>query len=115
MTLTQGGVSKGTFTANATGDVTIALDGGSATPQVQSDYTQADTAAVDFIKNKPDLTDLATALQPGDNVSELTNDASYITLAEVPLYTAEAGKGIAINASNEISIGDDWSSIPILV
>jgi hypothetical protein len=35
-----------------------------------------------------------TSLQPGDNVSTLTNDAGYITLAEVPgdLVTSVAGK-----------------------
>ncbi|WGL30535.1 chaperone of endosialidase [Synechococcus phage S-CRES1] len=35
-----------------------------------------------------------SAIQPGDNVSDLTNDAGYITLAEVPgdLVTSVAGK-----------------------
>lgn len=89
LTITQGGASKGTFKANASTNVTIDLDGGSSTPQVQSDYTQADTSAVDYIKNKPDLTDLATALQPGDDVSELTNDAGYITSADVPTPPAQ--------------------------
>ena len=30
------------------------------------------------------------------------------------VYTGETGRGISINASNEIRIGDDWSSIPLL-
>ena len=53
LTIKQGGSTKGTFSANASTPVTVELDAGAA--QVQSDYAQTDTSAVDFIKNKPTI------------------------------------------------------------
>ena len=78
LTITQDGVSKGTFTANASSDVTIALEAGALPSQTghsgeflttngsssswatvptatQSDWNQSDTTAVDYIKNKPTI------------------------------------------------------------
>lgn len=48
------------------------------TEQVQSDWNQSDTEAVDYIKNKPVIPVVPT------NVSSFTNDAGYITLSDVP-------------------------------
>lgn len=118
------------FNVNQSADQTITIPTGGGGTQIQSDYTQADTAAVDYIKNKPDLTALATALQPGDNVSELTNDSDYLvkgsinpvlyaTLAELPAaadnhggvahvhetgleYYAHAGSWIALAKASDI-------------
>lgn len=39
LTITQGGVSKGTFTANASSDVTIALDSGGGSLPTQTGHT----------------------------------------------------------------------------
>lgn len=42
-----------------------------------------------------------SALQSGDNISELINDAGYITSASIPIYTA--GTGISISPSYVIT------------
>lgn len=55
----------------------ITISGGviSAASQVQADYTQSDTNAVDYIKNKPTI---PTA------TSDLNNDSGFITSSDVP-------------------------------
>jgi len=53
ITVTQGGVTKGTFTTNQSSDATIALDSGGS--NVQADWNQTDAAADDYIKNKPTI------------------------------------------------------------
>lgn len=48
-----------------------------------------------------------SAIQPGDNVSDLTNDAGYITLAEVPgdLVTSVAGRtGDVVLTSTDVGL-----------
>ena len=62
LTIKQGETSLGTFTANASQDVTITVP----PAQVQSDWNQSTTTAVDYIKNKP------------TNLSQFTNDAGYL-------------------------------------
>lgn len=59
ITITQGGVNKGSFTLNQKGDATIALDagGGGTVTQVQSDWSQTDASQPDYIKNKPTVMD----------------------------------------------------------
>mgnify|MGYP001282032207 CR=1 FL=1 len=49
--------------------------------QVQSDYNQSDSSAVDFIKNKPTLFDGAYSSLSGapTNVSAFANDSAYLT------------------------------------
>ena len=71
------------------------------------------------LTNKPTIGDGSiTFTQGGTEVGSITvnqeGDAS-IDFSEGAIYTAEEGKGIFINATNEISIGDDWSNIPVLV
>lgn len=56
-----------------TGEVTISAAGGGGGTQVQADWNQADSTAVDFIKNKPTIPVVPTA------VSAFTNDAGYLT------------------------------------
>lgn len=46
--------------------------------QIQTDWNQSDTTAMDYIKNKPVIPVVPT------NVSSFTNDAGYITLTDVP-------------------------------
>ena len=74
MTIKQGGVARGTFSANANENVEINLDAGGAA-QVQADWNEADTTAVDYIKNKPTIPVVPT------NVSAFTNDAGYTTFS----------------------------------
>ena len=59
-----------------------------------------------------------TINQGGSEVATFTvnqEGPTVVDLSEGAIYTAEDGYGIAINASNEIRIGDDWSNIPTLV
>ena len=59
-----------------------------------------------------------TINQGGSEVATFTvnqEGPTVVDLSEGAIYTAEDGYGIAINASNEIRIGDDWSNIPALV
>jgi len=65
------GATVATFTANQEGPTELNLPAG-----FSGDYGDLD--------NAPDLSALDTALQPGDNISELNNDAGYITTGEVP-------------------------------
>ena len=51
VTITQGGVSKGAFSVNATNDVTIDLNDGG----VQADWAEADSSSPAYIQNKPNL------------------------------------------------------------
>ena len=51
VTITQGGVSKGSFSVNASEDVTIDLTGGGA----QADWNETDTSSPSYIQNKPSV------------------------------------------------------------
>ena len=64
--------------------------------QVQSDWNQTNTLSADYIKNKPTIPTVPT------NVSSFTNDAGYITIADLTTYTA--GNGINISSNNYISV-----------
>ena len=58
----QNNVTKGSFTLNQNGPATINLEGGSGGgTQVQSDWTETNTEAVSYIKNKPTLSIVATS------------------------------------------------------
>ena len=51
VTITQGGVSKGSFSVNASENVTIDLTGGGA----QADWNETDTTSPAYIQNKPSV------------------------------------------------------------
>jgi len=71
------------------------------------------------LTNKPTIGDGSiTFTQGGSPVGTITVNQegnASIDFSEGAIYTAESGKGIFINSSNEISIGNDWSAIPALV
>ena len=50
VTITQGGVSRGAFSVNATDDVTIDLTGGA-----QADWNETDTTSPSYIQNRPSV------------------------------------------------------------
>lgn len=70
--------------------------------QIQSDWTQATTTAVDYIKNKPTLATVATSGSYNDlsnkptipsDTSDLTNGAGYITSSALSGYATETWVG----------------------
>jgi len=77
------------------------------------------TGDYDSLINKPTIGDGSITInQGGTEVAAFTVNQTgdtIVNLSEGAIYTAEVGKGIAINSNNEISIGDDWSTIPALV
>ena len=89
------GNEVGSFTVNQTGPTTITLPSAATVGDGKITINQGSNEAGTFTVN-----------QVGD---------TEINLSEGAIYTAEDGYGIAINASNEIRIGDDWSNIPVLV
>ena len=81
------------------------LDGiaSGAEVNVQSDWNQATNTADDFIKNKPTIP---------SKVSDLTNDAGYITgyTETDPVFSASVAAGIT---SSDISSWDDKSKVSL--
>lgn len=76
ITITQGGVTKGTFTTNQSGNSTIALDaGGGSGTQVQSDWTETDSTSMAYILHKPTLSTVATS----GSYNDLSNKPSMST------------------------------------
>lgn len=89
------GAEVGSFTVNQTGNTDITLPAAPTVGDGTITINQGGAEVATFTVN-----------QAGDTLVELSEGA---------IYTAEDGYGIAINASNEIRIGDDWSNIPTLV
>lgn len=75
ITLRQSGVVKGVFTLNQSSSQTIDLETGGGSLQVQSDWAQTDTTAVNYIANKPSLATVATS----GSYNDLTNKPSTKT------------------------------------
>lgn len=75
ITLRQSGVVKGSFTLNQSSNQTIDLEIGGGSLQVQSDWAQTDTTAVNYIRNKPSLATVATS----GSYNDLTNKPSTKT------------------------------------
>lgn len=70
VTINQGGVEKGTFTLNQSGNATVNLNDGA-----QSDWDESDSTAVSYILNKPSIP--APQVQADWDESDST-DVSYI-------------------------------------
>ena len=114
------GSAAGTFTANQVGDTTILLpEGFSGSWNDLTDVPGSITGDYNDLINQPTIGDGSITInQGGTAVATFTVNQTgdtVVNLSEGAIYTAEVGKGIAINASDEISIGDDWSAIPALV
>ena len=113
---------KGTITNSAGDDAEIPLGNGTNAGLSLNNYT---TTEKDKLAGIPDL---STYLQSGDNVSELVNDANYITLADVPDAPVASVNGktgvVVLDASDVGALPDDtpldfvplgaWTAIPEL-
>lgn len=86
---------------DANGDPEWATGGGT---QVQSDWSQSDSSAVDYIKNKPNLATVATS----GNYNDLSNKPT-IPAAGEPLwnYTAKSVSITGSGSSHRFVINDD--------
>ena len=95
ITITQGGVTKGTFTTNQSGNSTIALDaGGGSGTQVQSDWTETDSTSMAYILHKPTIP---------TKTSDLTNDSGFINQLKTINNESLIGTGnITIEGGNAV-------------
>ena len=120
---------KGTITNSAGDDAEIPLGNGTNAGLSLNNYTTTEKDKLASIENGADVTpDLSTYLQSGDNVSELVNDANYITLADVPDAPVASVNGktgvVVLEASDVGALPDDtpldfvplgsWAAIPEL-
>ena len=110
--------ARGNFTDLST-NVASLLDGEICYAIDQDQYYQNEggtLVSVGATKAQGILAD--SAIQPSDNVSELTNDAGYITLAEVPgdLVTSVAGKtGDVTLVKADVGLGNvGWRTFVVL-
>ena len=92
--------------------------------QVQADWTQTDTEAVDYIKNKPSLSAVATSGSYTDlsdkpvipvvptNVSSFTNDAGYITQSDIPTDVSDFNNDAGYITLTDVpeQVNSDWNS-----
>ena len=116
---TNGGVDVGSFTTNQVADAEITLPAG--TTDTNTTYTISSVDNADAAASTLRLLsggdgagvedDILLQGAGGLTITQTGGNQFTFTQTEGALYTAEDGKGIAINGSNEISIGDDWSNI----
>lgn len=114
LTITQGGVSKGTFTANASQNVTIALDAGGGGGSTDWDditnkptfATVATSGSYTDLSNKPTIPTVPT------NVSAFTNDAGYVESTDLA-SVATSGSYNDLSDKPTIpsaQVNSDWNS-----
>ena len=96
ITVTQGGVSKGTFTVNQSGNTTIALDAGGGT-QVQSDWAMKDPKDPSFILNKPTI--------PYVSDVQITLTQGGVTKGS---FTLNQGNATTINLDSVSQVQSNW-------
>lgn len=93
-----------TITTDQQGNIIISATGGGGGggTQVQADWNQSDSTAVDFIKNKPTIPVVPTA------VSAFTNDAGYLTQ-----HQSLAGRVQSQDVANIVKISQaDYTILP---
>lgn len=106
ITIQQEGVTKGTFTLNQTSNTTINLEGGGGGggTQVQSNWTESDTTAVSYIKNKPTLATVATSGDYDDlmNKPTIPSSSDFVTISTNQTITGAKtfGSPILVNTSS---------------
>lgn len=126
ITITQGGVQKGTFTLNQTANTTIALDagGGGGGEQVQSDWAVEDPSDPSYIQNKPVIPTVSnvsiTLTQGGVTKGSFTlNQGSAATIAldslsQVQANWNEVNVSSAAYIRNKPSIPDEVRSLRVV-
>lgn len=62
-----------------------------------------DTSTTHKFASAAQLASIATAIQPGDNISDLTNDASFITAAGAPVQSVNGDTGVVVLAAADIA------------
>ena len=94
---------KGTVTNSAGDNAEIPLGNGTNAGLSLNNYTTADKDKLQGITPGADVTpDLSDYLQSGDNVSELVNDANYITLADVPVTSVNGETGDVVLSADDV-------------
>lgn len=115
LTITQGGTSKGTFTANASSNVTIALDAvktysAGTGIDITNDTISVDSTVVTEVE-------LATVATTGKS-SDLNNDAGFITSSALSPYSLTADTVSAVVAgttADKINVTKNGSTSTITV
>ena len=102
---------------NISGGVGITASGSNASANQSVNTTR--TLAVDTTWLGGWIGDNTDYLSPGDNVSELTNDAGYITAAEVPAtgvtsVNGDSGPAVVLTADDVGALAKDISQLPDL-
>ena len=102
---------------------TGASGGGGGITQQQADWTQTDSTAVDYIKNKPNLATVATSGSYADlsnkpsiptKTSDLTNDSNFVSDANYVhtdnnFTTSEKTKLAGIESGAEANVQANWN------
>ena len=101
----QANTANALYYNSSTGEITYDV-AGSGTAQIQSDWTQATSSALDFIKNKPtipadvsDLTDTTSLLGSGSASWPVTNTAGASGPSEIAI-----GQNAGLTSQGEIAV-----------
>lgn len=108
---TTGGTVNNSAGTNASIPVAGAM--GMAGLMIPGDKTKLDGIADGAEKNP----DLSNYLQKNDNVSELTNDANYITLADIPAATTPTLQAVldeGNTSTTDLWVGDSGQTVKLL-
>ena len=117
VTITQGGVSKGSFSVNASENVTIDLTGGGA----QADWDETDMSSPSYIQNKPNVytqgetnslldakADKATTLAGYGITDAYTKDEVNAKVSSVYRYKGTVSTYAELPVSGQ-EVGDVWN------
>ncbi len=66
----------------------------------------SDSATTHKFATQAQLNSIASATQPGDNVSTLTNDAGYITSATAPVQSVAGKTGVVTLVKGDVGLGN---------